>query len=85
MSEPKSASERLVALFLLAVLFFNPPLLSIFNIAEFALGIPVLYLYLFLAWAVLILLMALTIESAGREETTTPLSQSRDEPTQETR
>jgi hypothetical protein len=61
-------SERLASLFLLAVLLFNPPLLSIFNIPDYVLGIPVLYIYLFTVWAVLVVLMALTIESAAATE-----------------
>jgi hypothetical protein len=61
-------SERLASLFLLGVLLFNPPLLSIFDFPEYVLGIPVLYIYLFTAWAVLVVLMALTIESAAAAE-----------------
>ncbi len=61
-------SERLASLFLLGVLLFNPPLLSIFDFPDYVLGIPVLYIYLFTAWAVLVVLMALTIESAAAAE-----------------
>ena len=70
MSRPGITSERLVSLFLLGLLLFNPPLLSIFDSPETVIGIPILYIYLFTAWAVLVLLMALTIESAtaGDEE-----------------
>ena len=57
-------SERLAFLFLVGVLLFNAPLLSIFNVPDYVLGIPVLYVYLFAAWAVLIVLMALVIERA---------------------
>jgi hypothetical protein len=46
------ASERAVALFLLAVLAFSPFVLSIFNVPAFLFGIPLLYVYLFLAWGV---------------------------------
>ncbi len=70
MSRPGITSERLVSLFLLGLLLFNPPLLSIFDVPETVIGFPILYIYLFTAWAVLVLLMALTIESAtaGDEE-----------------
>ena len=70
MSRPGITSERLISLFLLGLLLFNPPLLSIFDVPEAVIGIPILYIYLFTAWAVLVLLMALTIESAtaGDEE-----------------
>lgn len=65
MSRPNITSERLVSLFLLGVLLFQMPLLSIFDVPEYVLGIPRLYLYLFVAWAILIVLTMLTIESAA--------------------
>lgn len=48
--------RRLVGLFLLGMLLFNFPLLSLFNRPVLMLGIPVLYLYLFCAWALVIFL-----------------------------
>jgi hypothetical protein len=57
MKEP-DAGDRFVALLLLGVLAFSPPLLSIFSVRTLVLGIPLLYLYLFAAWAVLIVLLA---------------------------
>jgi TRAP-type C4-dicarboxylate transport system permease small subunit len=54
-------NERLVALFLLGMLLFNYPVLSLFNAPTLVLGIPLLYLYLFLAWAGVILVAALVI------------------------
>ena len=59
---PGIASERLVALFILGVLLFSPPLLFIFDNSATVMGIPLLYLYLFVAWAALIGLLALAIE-----------------------
>jgi hypothetical protein len=67
MSKPELIGERLVALFILAALLFNPPFLSIFNRAEQPLGLPLLYLYLFLAWALLIALTALLVECAEED------------------
>ena len=61
-------SERLISLFLLGLLLFSPPLLGIFDLPRTALGIPVLYLFLFVAWFCLIVLTALTVESAERGE-----------------
>ena len=52
-------NQRLGALFLLGSLFFNYPLISLFNVDGVILGIPVLYAYLFATWAVLIGLIAL--------------------------
>ena len=54
-------NSNLVALFVLGCLLFNYPLLSLFNQASTAFGIPVLYAYLFAAWGILIGLLALII------------------------
>ncbi len=51
--------ERLVAAFLLGLVLFNPPLMSIFTIERFVLGVPVLYFYMFAAWAGLLVLIVL--------------------------
>ncbi len=62
-------SERLVSLFLFAVLLFSPPLILIFDSRSIVAGFPVLYLYLFIAWAILIVLLALVSElSFGPED-----------------
>jgi hypothetical protein len=55
--------QRLIAVFVLGCLLFNYPLLSLFNVAAEVLGVPVLYAYIFAAWALLVALMALVIES----------------------
>jgi hypothetical protein len=57
----ESKGQRLAALFILGCLMFNYPVLALFNRAETAFGIPLLYAYIFLAWAVLITLMALVV------------------------
>ena len=62
MLRPSRTRELLIALFLLGVLVFAPPLLIIFNKAILILGIPVLYFYLFGAWGALIALAALAVE-----------------------
>ena len=54
--------QRLLALFLIACLLLNFPLLSLFSTEGMIWGIPLLYVYLFLAWALLIACMALVIE-----------------------
>lgn len=58
---PPGAGERWVALFLLAVLLFSPPLLSIFSDHQL-LAVPFLYVYLFLSWGLVIGLLALAAE-----------------------
>ncbi|MFO1397082.1 MAG: hypothetical protein U1F48_08470 [Burkholderiales bacterium] len=55
-------AARLVALFALGLALFNYPLLALFDVAATVLGVPVLYAYIFGAWALLIALLALTIE-----------------------
>jgi len=60
-------SERLVALFLFAVLLFTPPLILIFDSNSTVVGFPALYLYLFIAWGILIALLALIIEFSSHQ------------------
>ncbi len=60
--------ERLIGLFLLALLLFMPPLIGVFDKPDLVGGIPVLYLYLFIAWAALIALLALIVEQPQSEE-----------------
>ena len=49
-------SERLIALFVLAFLLFNYPLLSLFAGDTLVFGVPLLYVYLFVVWAAVIAL-----------------------------
>ena len=65
MIRPSIKGPRLVALFLLGLLLFNYPLLSLFERSGEILGVPLLYAYVFTVWAVLIALMALVIEKSG--------------------
>ncbi|GAB6905491.1 conserved hypothetical protein [Desulfosarcina cetonica] len=57
MTRDKINGRRLVGLFLLGLLLFNFPLLSLFNRPVLVFGIPLFYLYLFGVWSVMILLM----------------------------
>ena len=63
MQENEHRGQRLIALFILGCVLFNYPILSLFNVAAEAFGVPVLYAYIFAAWAVLVGLMALAVES----------------------
>ena len=58
--------ERLAGLFLLGVVLFNYPLLSLFNLDHFIFNIPVLYLYIFGSWLGLIGLTALITARSSR-------------------
>jgi hypothetical protein len=66
MYRPGLIGERAIALFLLAVLAFNPPLLSIFSADVIVFGVPLLYFYLFCAWAGIIALIGLHAVSGNR-------------------
>lgn len=62
------SGEKLVALFALGVVLFNPLVVGIFDAgADTRLfGIPALYLYLFAGWALLIGLVAVVAEGAPK-------------------
>jgi len=62
MQQHERKGERLIALFIFGCLLFNYPVLSLFNVAAVAFGVPVLYAYIFAAWALLVGLMALVVE-----------------------
>ncbi len=53
--------DRLVGLFVLGLVLFNPPVLQLFAGATLF-GWPLLFVYLFCAWAALIGMVALTVE-----------------------
>jgi hypothetical protein len=65
MTRPNSTADRSLALFLLGLAAFTPPLLAVFSRDGMWLGIPVLYLYVFAAWGFLILLMGLSAARGG--------------------
>lgn len=68
MRDHNRCGERLVALFLLGMVLFNPLVVDIFDVGagSHLFGIPTLFLYLFVGWAVLIGLIAVVAESAPR-------------------
>lgn len=53
--------RRLIAIFLLGLVLFNFPLLRIMTLDTTVAGLPPLVLYLFGAWALIILLLGLTL------------------------
>jgi hypothetical protein len=63
MDKHQVKGQRLAALSMLGFLLFNYPLLALFSNHGFFFGIPVLYAYIFLSWGLLILLIALVIET----------------------
>lgn len=62
----KAEQSRLLALTLLALLLFSPPLLLLFD-REGAWGFSTLPLIIYLCWAILILLTALILERPHEE------------------
>ena len=62
MRDPDIDQQKLAAMFLLGLVLFNYPILSLFNKAANLLGIPVLYIYVFVAWAGVIGLVAWIVE-----------------------
>jgi hypothetical protein len=65
--------EWSVVLFVVALLAFNPPVLSIFSVPDLLFGIPLLYLYIFVAWAGVIALLALNVSGLIEDEESPPL------------
>lgn len=57
-----SRPDRLVALFLLALVLFNPPLLRLFGAPATLFGVPLIYAYILGAWAGVIGLAAVRLE-----------------------
>lgn len=56
------ARQRLVAVFLAAVLLFNYPVLSLFDRPAAILGVPMLYIYIFAIWAAVIAAITWIVE-----------------------
>ncbi|KAA3619520.1 MAG: hypothetical protein DWQ05_02005 [Calditrichaeota bacterium] len=54
--------QKLVGLFLFAIVLFNYPLLSIFNRDAVIAGIPLLFYYIFTAWLLIIIFLFIVIE-----------------------
>lgn len=62
---PLRMAERGVALFLVGLVCFMPPVLGIFSKPVAPFGLPLLYVWLFAVWAALILLAARAAERSG--------------------
>jgi hypothetical protein len=60
-------SQRLMALFAAAALLFNFPLLALWDRNVMLLGVPLFPAALFLLWTLLILLLAVIVESGDEE------------------
>ncbi len=60
--------QRLVAVFLAGLVFFNYPVLALFDKTATLLGVPIVFVYLFAVWAVVIAAMAWVVEKPERVE-----------------
>lgn len=58
MNSSGALEEKVLALFAVGVLLFNPPLLSLFSVNASLFGFPALYIYLFTSWGTAIGLVA---------------------------
>jgi len=72
MTQNNPKNRYLVGLFLVGVLFFNYPLLSLFNHNLSILGIPLLYFYIFSVWIFLIAMMAVITTNTNRKQKKRP-------------
>lgn len=68
MPEPERRMERLAGLLVAGLILLNFPLLSIFSVSSFVLGIPVLYVYMFSVWAFIIGVTAIVLRRRQSEE-----------------
>lgn len=65
-SSAPARADRLIALFLFALVAFNPPLLRVFGAGDTLFGLPLLYVYVLGAWGLVIALSAYLLERGGR-------------------
>lgn len=73
--------QRLIALFVVGLLVFNYPVLSLFSVEGFVLGIPVLYLYIFSSWGGFVWLLSRIVEAPVAAATPRPDAASTTPPT----
>ena len=67
MTATEKRNRRLTGLCLLGTVFFNFPILTLFNRTGTVLGLPLLCVYLFGMWAVIIVLMMFATRSRKTE------------------
>jgi len=63
MKSSRTRAQRFTYLFIVGVLAFNYPLLSLFDVPRRIFGVPLLYIYIFVVWALLIVLVGVTARS----------------------
>ena len=63
---------KLVWVFILGSVFFNYPILSLFNIDSFVAGLPLFYVCLFSGWALIIFSILIITETGRKQNTSDP-------------
>ena len=58
-------NDRLIALCLLGLVAFSPPLLQVFGVGTTVFGLPLLLVYIFAVWGALVLAIAIDVELRG--------------------
>ena len=70
MNNKNRKSMQLVGVFFLGCVLFNYPILTLFSIDAFVMGLPLFYICLFAGWAVLIALILLITETGRKKKNT---------------
>jgi hypothetical protein len=70
MNSNNRKSMQLVGVFFLGCVLFNYPILTLFNIDVFVMGVPLFYICLFAGWAALIALILLITETGRKKKNT---------------
>ena len=78
MRGPRRPVESSVATFLLGLLAFSPPILTVFDAEISIFKVPLLYLYLFAVWGLIICFVA-WISDSGRREPKIELQEQRND------
>ncbi len=72
MNRKTRKSMQLVGVFFLGCVLFNYPIMTLFNIEAFIMGLPLFYVCLFTGWAVIILLILLITETRRKQKSPNP-------------
>ena len=63
---------KLVGVFFLGCIFFNYPIMSLFNIDAFVMGLPLFYVCLFSGWAIIIFFILVITETGRKQNNSDP-------------
>ena len=63
---------KLVGVFFLGCVFFNYPILSLFNIDAFVMELPLFYVCLFSGWAIIIFFILVITETGRKQNNSDP-------------